>query len=252
MNGNTIWIRDGAMSKRPVRPNGMDYHDKVLLDQLGMVRVFSDAKGTLITWSMSCPNWASLMLAARLVPTLAGPYSLKYFNAGWFTETIADSTAASNRLEDLIFKSDVRLADRAYTTVEIPDLHIIPETLKSALENGNAADNVSVVCTLEPDREICRVEHVGRDTAIAQVWGVSPNSYPCLNGHSYDRAVTPEYFKVLESGVPHHDHVLASMVRPDGELHWLGYQRVILPDVRGGQKRVRVISAFAPVNIRLL
>ena len=38
------------------------------------------------------------------------------------------------------------------------------------------------------------------ESLIARIWGVSPNSYPCLNGHSYDRAVTPEYFKVVTTG----------------------------------------------------
>ena len=63
---------------------------------------------------------------------------------------------------------------------------------------GTARDNRSVVCIVEPEREISQVEHVGKDSLIARIWGISPNSYPCLNGHSYDRAVTPEYFKVVK------------------------------------------------------
>jgi hypothetical protein len=252
MNGVVMWIRDGALAARPVKENGQAYQDKSLFDQFGMVRISSDAKGTTIQWNMACPNWASLMLAAKLVSACAAPYSLKFFNSGWFVETLQDSTSTEDRIEALMFKSDVRLSDRAFTKVVVPNLNIIPEVLRDALASGDAPDNYSVVCAVEPEREYSHVEHVGKNSLIARIWGISPNSYPCLNGHSYDRAVTPEYFRVVETGKPHYDHVLASMVRPNGELHWLGYHRVILPDFKEGRKRVRIVSELAPVDIQLL
>jgi hypothetical protein len=252
MNETTMWIRDGAFANRPLKDNGSDYQDKTLFDQFGMVRIVSDLQGTQIQWNMACRNWASLMVAAAVLPACAAPFRLRYFNAGWFTETQPDAASAADRIESLLQKSDVRLSDRAYTTVVIPDLFDVPVALREALDTGRAPDNASVVCSVEVDRESSTVEHVGKDSLIARIWGISPNSYPCLNGHSYDRAVTPEYFKVVNTGRAHHDHVLASMVRPNGELHWLGYQRVILPELSGGRKRVRVISELAPVNIRLL
>jgi hypothetical protein len=247
-----MWIRDGAIAQRPRRENGVEYQDKTLYNQFGMVRVHSNEQGTLVQWNMACPNWASLMLAGRLVVACVAPFTLRYFNSGWFTEVHADASTVADRIEALIFKSDVRLSDRAYTTVVIPDLQIVPESLRLALQTGDAPDNRSVVCAVEPERESSHVEHVGKDSLIARIWGISPNSYPCLNGHSYDRAVTPEYFKVIETGRAHYDHVLASMVRPNGELHWLGYHRVILPDFKESRKRVRVISELAPVSIQLL
>jgi hypothetical protein len=248
----TMWIRDGALTATPKRENGAEFQDKALFDAFGMVRILCDSAGTEVQWSMACPNWGSLMLAAKLVTTCTGPYRLKYFNAGWFVEEHEDRAKAADRIETLIFKSDVRLSNRAYTAVAIPDLHIVPKELKAALESGDAPDDRSIVCYVEPDREVSQVEHVGRNSLIARIWGISPNSYPCLNGHSYDRVVTPEYFKVVRSGRAHYDHVLASMVRPDGELHWLSYHRVILPDEKAGRKRVRVISELAPVAIKLL
>jgi hypothetical protein len=252
MGGSEIWIRDGRMVERPTKPNGAVFSDKHLLDQFGMVRIYYDDRGTIVQWNMGCPNWSSLMLVANLLTALAAPFTFKYFNAGWFTETHKSAVDAADRIEALIFKSDVRLSVRAYTSVAIPDLNIIPHTLRLALQTGEAPDNRSIVCAVEPSQENCQVEHVGRDSLIARIWGVSPNSFPCLTGHSYDRAVTPEYFKVAESGKPHYDHVLASMVRPDGERHWYGYHRVILPDLSGDRKRVRVLSELAPVDIRLL
>lgn len=252
MNGTTMWIKDGALVSRPGRENGLDYQDKTLFDQFGMVKIASNAHGTSVHWNMSCPNWASLMLAAKLVPACMAPIQLRYFNAGWFTEDHQDAVSAADRIEALIYKSDVHLSERAFTTVVTPNHHNVPPILRDALSSGTASDNRSVVCLVDKERTTSSVEHVGKDSLIARIWGVSPNSYPCLNGHSYDRAVTPEYFKVIDSGKPHYDHVLASMVRPDGELHWLSYHRVILPEVRRGQARVRVVSELAPVDIQLL
>ena len=252
MNGVTMWIRDGAFAERPKKDSGVEFPDKTLLDQFGMVRIHTDSDGTLVQWSMACPNWASLMLASKIMAACAAPFILKYFNSGWFTEPLAYASIAADRIESLIFKSDVRLSDRAYTAVVIPDLRFVPDILREAWETGDSPDNRSVVCAVEPERESSHVEHVGKDSLIARIWGISPNSYPCLNGHSYDRAVTPEYFKVVETGRAHYDHVLASMVRPDGELHWLGYHRVILPDFKADRKRVRIVSALAPVQIQLL
>jgi hypothetical protein len=252
MNGVTMWIRDGAFAAQPKKENGAALQDKALFDQFGMVKIHTDETGTVVQWSMACPNWASLMLAAKLMPACAAPFTLKYFRSGWFTEPLPDASSAEDRIEALIFKSDVRLSVRAYTTVVIPDMDVVPENLRLAWETGDAPDNRSVVCSVEPERESTHVEHVGKDSLIARIWGVSPNSYPCLNGHSYDRAVTPEYFRVVETGRAHYDHVLASMVRPNGELHWLGYHRVILPDLKQGRKRVRIVSEMAPVQIQLL
>jgi hypothetical protein len=252
MNGSEIWIRDGSISSRPKKPNGLAYQDKFLFDQFGMVRITTGDESTEIQWNMGCPNWASLMLVAKLLPTCVAPFTLKYFNSGWFIEEQPDATLACDRIESLIFKSDVRLSDKAYTSVTIPDFKIVSPGLREAFHSGTAPDNKSVICVVEPERETCQVEFIGQDSPIARVWGNSPNSYPCLTGHSYDRAVTPEYFNVVETGKPHYDHVLASMMRPDGELHWIGYHRVILPDVQQGRKRVRVVSEFAPVKIQLL
>ncbi len=252
MSGVVMWIRNGALSSRPKKLNGQEYQDKALYDQLGMVRISSDANGTTIQWNMGCPNWASLMLASRLMSACVFPFTLKYFNSGWFKENLPDSTSVAERIESLIFKSDIRLSQRAFTKVMVPDLDRTPKALRDALETGDAPSNATVTCAVEPEREYCHVEHVGKDTIIARIWGMSPNSYPCLNGHSFDRAVTPEYFRVVETGRPHYDHVLASLVRPNGELHWLGYHRVILPDIKAGKKRVKVICEVAPIDIQLL
>jgi hypothetical protein len=252
MNTVTMWIRDGAFASRPKKANGTEYHEKTLFDKYAMVKVMSDTTGTEVQWNMSCPNWTSLMLVAKLMATCVGPFKLKYFKSGWFTEIVVTSQAAADRIDELIYKSDVHLNERAYTSPANFENQKMPESLRQVLIAGTASDDRSVLCAVEPDREISNVVHIGKDTLIAQIWGLSPNSYPCLSGHSFDRVVTPKYFNVVQTGRPHYDHVLASMVRPDGELHWLSYHRVILPELRAPQKMVRIVSEMAPVDIQLL
>jgi hypothetical protein len=247
-----MWIQGGSLVEAPVGANGGLPPDKVLFEQMAMVRITTDSMGTSVQWSMACANWASLMLAAKLLAACVAPVQLKYFNAGWFTETEDSVQSAANRIDQLIAKSDVRIADRAYTSVAMPEHGLVPEPLQRALRDGTIDNDFAVICAVEPERESCVVEHVGSQSLIGSIWGVAPNSYPCLNGHGYDRAVTPEYFRVVTNNRPHYSHVLASMVRPNGELHWIGYHRVILPDLQPGKSRVRVVSALAPVHIQLL
>jgi hypothetical protein len=252
MTQTTMWIRDGSFVERPKKDNGCEYQDRVLFDKFNMVRIMSDSSGTHLQWNMARANWVSLMLATKLVTACVAPFTLKYFNAGWFEETLLDALTASDRIDQLIYKSDVRLSERTYRALVPPNLDIMPQGLRKALQTGTAPDSYSVVCAVDLEKEQSHVEHVGRDSAIARIWGVSPNSFPCLNGHGYDRVVTPEYFSVVESQKPHYDHVLASMVKPNGELHWVPYHRVILPEMHQGRHRVRVVSELAPVQIQLL
>ncbi len=247
-----MWIRNGAFATRPKKSNNSDYQDKTLFDEFAMVRIATDSRGTQVQWNMACSNWTSLMLTAKLVSTCTGPFTLRYFNAGWFSETLVHASETADRIDALIYKSDVHLSERAYTISAIPDIKVMPQMLHKVMQSGDAPDSCSVVCSVDPSREFSAVEHVGNDTIISRIWGLSPNSYPCLNGHSFDRVVTPKYFSVAQTGRPHYDHVLASMVRPNGELHWLAYHRVILPDLQQPGRRVRVVSQIAPVDIRLL
>jgi hypothetical protein len=252
MNRQELWIREGRIITPPTQRDGTVAAKRTLLDQQSMVRISFNDTGTVVEWVPSRPNWASLMVSQSLITAMIAPYTLKFFNAGWFTETYASAAEAIQRIETLISHSDVRLSDRAYITEQVPDIARLTETVRSALEQGTAPDSQSIICQLDPDREFAQVEHVGEQSLIGSLWGVQPNSFPFVTGNNFDRAVTPFYFKAMRTGKPHHDHVLASMVLPDGERHWLGYHRAILPEFHGRQKRVRVVSASAPVAIQLL
>jgi hypothetical protein len=58
------------------------------------------------------------------------------------------------------------------------------------------------------------------------------------------------YSKVVASREPSYSHVYAAMVRPDGEVAWIPYQRVILPGPKGARvPSVTIVSKFTPVEI---
>ena len=253
MDTQEFWIRDGAIIARPVKADGGNYTAKALFDNLNLIRLETGPLGTSLKWNMACANWSSLLFALNFVHTCTAPFTLRYFNSGWFEETLATALETGTRVEQLIFKSDIYFSQRAYSAVQVPDIKIMPEKLRAALESGSASDDEAVVCSIDTGRQVSHVEQVGRNSLVASIWGVSPVSFPCMSGHSYDRVVSKSYFAAISTGKPVYDHVLAVMVRPDGEHHWMGYQRVIIPELNstGSKRQVRVISDMSPVNINL-
>ncbi len=253
MDTQEYWIKDGAIIARPVKSDGSNYSAKALFDSLNLIRLETGTKGTSLKWNMAGANWSSLLFALNFVHTCKAPFTLSYFNSGWFEETLNTAWETGNRVEQLIFKSDIYFSQRAYSAVQIPDLKIMPAKLRTALESGTTLDDESVVCSIDTARQVSHVEQVGRNSLVASIWGVSPVSFPCMSGHSYDRVVSQSYFTAVATGRPVYDHVLAVMVRPNGEHHWMGYQRVIIPETKtnGTKRHVRVISDLSPVNINL-
>jgi hypothetical protein len=252
MNEQDLWISEGRIVPRPKRQDGSDFKTSYLLEKNAMVRISFSQEGALIEWVTGKPNWSSLMLSQSLITALPAPYKLKYFSSGWFTESHETVRDAIHRIEALMFNSDVKLSDRAYISKVTPRFETLSDELRLALETGIASDECSIVCVLDTETERNRIEHVGERSLIGQIWGRASNSFALVAGNSYDRAVTPYYFKAAKSGKPRFDHVMASMVRPDGERHWYGYHRVIIPELHLDQPRVRVVSQLAPVDIQLL
>jgi hypothetical protein len=250
-----FWIKDGALVVRPVKPDGSEYSERVLLDQYHMVKVLSADNGTTIKWFMSSANWSSLIYALTFLRVCMPPFTLTYMNMGWINEQFETAEEVVDRVEALIFKSDVHFSQRTYTRAFSLDEKGMPERLRVILEKGDAAEEESVTCLVDLNKDSSSVESVGKKSVVARIWGVSPVSFPCLSGNTYDRIVSRSYFDAVRLGRPVYDHVLAVMVKPDGEHHWLGYQRVIIPDItesRLTHRHVRVVSELAPVNIRLL
>lgn len=249
-----IWIKDGSICPRPTRADGAAISDRRLLHEFNFVKLESGQAGTRVHWVMFGANWSSLIFMNDFITTCTAPVTLRYFNAGWFEETLESAVDARSRLDVLLSKSDVRFNERTYVVPFETDVKKLPNRLRQALEDASAVDSLAVTCTVDTEREVIKVDQVGQDSALGRIWGVSPVSFPCQTGHSYDRVVSRHYYHVLHTGKPHYGHVLAAMVWPDGEVGWIGYQRLIIPEskVVNGLGRVKVVSELGPVDIKLL
>ena len=247
------WIYRG----QPMTPPAEDRLDEArafeLLDRQGLVKITISSAGTMVTWSVFAANWASLFFAMEWLHTYPPPYKLRYYLAGWFMESFDSALTARNRLDVIVGKSDIHLTRRTFVQEANPNRPDIPPLLKSALDLGHAQSDFSVDCVLDNDTGIFSVDRVGKKSEIAKLWGISPVSYPCTNGLSYDRIVSEAYLKVMAKDEPRYDHVCAAMVMPDRNVIWYDYQRVILPAGFIGDKRgVTVLSKRAPVDINVI
>lgn len=250
MSSQEYWIHRGGLVPRPEEICGELVSDKDLLALYGYVQVVQDGLRTQVSWYSNSANFASLFFAKEWLGTFPGPYQLRYFLSGWFVEDYDEAEQARDRIDVLIAKSDTILTSRVYVKEFDPKLREMPDLLRHAYEERRISPRLSVDCVQDPKTRRFRVDRIGEESAIGQLWGLSPLSYPCLNGNSYDDIVARAYSKVLQTQEPNYSHVYAAMVRPDGEVAWIPYQRVVLPGPKGNRNpTVTVVSEFTPVEI---
>jgi hypothetical protein len=220
----------------------------------GAVRILTGPAGTELRWAVFAPNIASLYFAMEWLRAAKGPFILRYFLAGWFEETFTESEDAVRRLEVLIAKCDIHLTSRTYVK-EAPIGHpSMPQLLRAVLQDGGKSENdYSVDCVFEEAIGRFRVERIGSRSAIAKFYGHSAVPFPCVNGGSYDDAVSAAYSSVVKTGLPRYDHVYSAMSAPDGSVVWIPYQRIILPRYdRSGKPSVTVTSEISKVDIQIV
>jgi hypothetical protein len=253
VTGEIYWIEKGALARQRPQLLAANEGDDGLMHRHGCVRVSTGALGTEIRWSVFSPNFASLYFAAEFLADLHGPFMLRYFLAGWFEEICETAAAARRRIGEILSKSDLYLVKRAFVREVDPHGKVMPPLLKHAWLDGATTADYSVDCVYEESSGRFRVDRIGPKSTIARLWGLTPASYPCTNGGSYDRIVSAAYGDVLKAGRPRYDHVYAAMQTPDDTLTWIPYQRVIMP-IRACDRRraVAVVTEIAKVDIRIL
>ena len=107
------------------------------------------------------------------------------------------------------------VADRLHPQRSRRTARDVPPLLKQALrDNAGGRGHLRSTASMIPSSQRFRVARVGPQSTIAKLWGVSPVSYPCLTGHSYDQAVSRVYPQVT----PHRRAAL----RPHLCRHGLG------------------------------
>ena len=252
MSLNEHWVSGGKMVPRPYDEQGKPCSDRFLL-QHDFVKIEIHKLQINIRWQMAGANWASLIYLHSWISAFEGPFQLSFFNAGWFEETYPTSEKARMRIVQLIAKSDVRLSSRVYTRDFLGSTSPVAMDLIELLKQGKPDEDKAVICEIDTNASHVEVRQIGKQSVLAGIWGEAHVSYPCQTGHSYDKIVSKAYFRALNENRPIYDQVLASMVKPDGNIHWIGYQRVIFPhqSVNSKAKYVSVNCALAPVDIPL-
>jgi hypothetical protein len=254
MRAQEYWVSHAQLVSRPQGPLGQRLSDRHLLQQKELVKIEVSPDGTTIKWVMFAANWASLYFAMSWIESCTGPFTLNFFNSGWFEESFETSGDVKSRIETLLPKSDIRFSARTFTRPFDPNSQKLPSMLEQAWSSGSIDESHAVYCAIDTERKLTQVEHIGANSALAKVWGISPVSYPCLSGHSYDRIVSESYFEVVKTGRPVYDHILAAMVHPGGEVRWFGYHRLVFPSKMKTKNfdMVAVACEVAKVDIPIL
>jgi hypothetical protein len=253
MASQVTWIAYGRPVHALENENASEERDSHGLERGGMIKLTFGPDGTEIKWSVFAANWSSLFHVLDWIDTYPAPFTLKYFLMGWFEELLDTAEEARDRIETILAKSDIHLTQRTFIREADPNRKDIPPLLKAALQDRSVLPDYSIDCVLDETHGSFRVGRIGSETPIAKVYGFHPVSYPCINGLSYDHLVSRAYGKVVETGEPHYDHVIAAMTTPNGSVVWFPYQRVVLPHyLPDGRKGVSVVSQVARVDIRLV
>lgn len=222
-------------------------------ERIGGVRVTTGALGTEIKWSAFSPCFASLYHVLKWLPEATKPFVLRYYLCGWFEEFVDTVEEARDRIEQILAKSDLRITKRAFVREADKQYPTIPKVISNSLESGQIIPDVSIDCVLDERTQKFRVNRVGPQSLIARIYGVVPVTYPFVNGGSYDDIVCAAYKDVLDSGQPRYDHVLAAMRLPNNAIHWLPYQRLIVPKQgRASAPSVTVVTEIGNVDIRVV
>lgn len=251
---NEFWIGGGRLMPHPRGFDGKQIPSDRVIRRMGGIQITVADAGTVMRWDTGSANWASLFFAKDWLPTLPAPYTLVFFKSGWFREHHETQVGLRDRIDALISRADMHLNFRVLTRSFIPQPTALPSRLRQTWENGMAGESDSVECAVDTDNGKHWVEAVGKDSAMAHIWGVSPESQPCRTGSHYDRVVSRAYFDVVKTGRPHYDHVFAAMPDPGGEVQWRSYQRLIFPLSTNGHhfRSVRILSEECPVAIPVL
>jgi hypothetical protein len=256
MERQEFWIAHAQLAPAPADRDlkAATVSDSERMHRDGHIRITVAPGLTEIKWSVFAPNWSSLYFAMEWLATTPGPYVLKYFLSGWFEEAFQSASDASDRIDQIIAKSDLHLMSRAY--VRETDLertrNTPPDLLRDTWNDQIADPATSVDCVFDERTDRFRVQRVGPKSTIARLWGSTSQPFPCVNGGSYDRIVSAAYMDVARTKRPRYDHVYAVMTTPDNQPVWIPYQRVILPSKSRSGPAVSVVTELAPVEIQII
>jgi len=255
MDAKSIWLSQGERLSASEAAQLAELGEDEVLQRRGIVQVATThEKGTTVKWAFFAPNWGSLYYVMETLYLYPGPYHLNFFLAGWFRETHDKFDDARRRIHELVAKSDIHILSRTFVHDARPSPQKTPTLLQDAMSDLTVKPEFSVDCAVDDQHGRYYVERIGAQSCLAKIFGLSPVSYPCVNGGSYDQIVSASYARVIKSGEPHYDHVMAAMNTPDRRIVWFPYQRVVLPHrFPDGRRGVTVVSEVTDaVDIKIV
>lgn len=253
MNGQRFWIAGGRKLPDSSIENVLDEVESERFNHDGAVRVTTGPLGTEIKWSVFSPCFASLYYILEWLPSARKPIVLRFYLSGWFEEVCTSVAQATNRIEQILSKSELHLTKRTFVEEFDPKGRMLSPMLQRTWHDHTVYPENSIDFIYDERSHNFQVDRVGSQSTMARLFGMSPNSYPYVRGGSYDDIVYEAYTHVLRSGKPRYDHVLAALRMPDNVVRWLPYQRLIVPNQSDAAvPRVSVITEIADVDIRLI
>ncbi len=231
----------------------MTNKDERLKLESGQVRVTTGDHGTEIKWTVLSPCLSSLFVVNEWLSTAIAPFVLRFYVSGWFEEFYETYNEVSRRVDEIIARGDRHLTKRTYVQEVETNAVTLTPLLKDCLLSTVPPEDYAVECSFEEASQQFVVDRVGAKSPISKFYGTYLSSFPCQPIGSYNDTVNEAYKYVINTGKPRTDHILAAFRLPDNQVHWVPYQRLILPK-RGspGSHSVAVISEISRISFNVI
>ncbi len=253
IKGRRYWVENGVMGLNLPDLHNMSVKEERLKLEAGHVRVTTGDHGTEIKWTVLSPCISSLFVLNEWLSTAAGPFVLRFYVSGWFEEFHETFSEVSRRIDDIISRGDRHLTKRTYVQEVETNASTLTPLLKDCLLRNVPPEEYAVECSFEEISQQFVVDKVGAKSPISKFYGTYLSSFPCQPNGSYNDTVNEAYKHVINTGKPRTDHVMAAFRLPDNQVHWVPYQRLILPK-RGvpGSHSVDVISEISRISFSVI
>ena len=248
----TIWIDRG------LQVSGLDFNPFRDLDMpfryYNLVEVTLTATGTEIRWDPACAQSSSIQNVIDRLPEWNGPYVLKFFKQGWFTQTLASPELAARRIVHIQSLGNVEPLRASYVKRKPVDIDTLLPSLRSAHRNPDAFQQYAVEDVIDDNEGTFEVASIGTHSTFRKyVCRLQDDEMNIVPGNEqWISEIAPTYRHVLEAWKPKHDHVMALLTFADEEPVWLSWHRLVRPMKRtDGKFGVQSFVVPAPVDISI-
>ncbi len=253
IQGRRYWVESGMMGLNAPEFHNLTTKEERLKFESGHVRITTGDHGTEIKWTVLSPCLSSLFVVHDWLLSATGPFVLRFYVSGWFEEFYQTHQQASRRIDEIIARGDRHLTKRTFVQEVEPNATTLTPLLNDCLISNVSPEDYAVECSFEEASQQFVVDKVGPKSPISKFYGTYLSSFPCQSIGSYNDTVSEAYKHVINTGKPRSDHILAAFRLPDNQVHWVPYQRLILPK-RGvpGSHSVVVVSEISRISFNVI